>query len=427
MLDLGRSALALKTDFTSRPPIERTPSAGMIKSEPATSRILFVYWGRRGLSELVLRLADAVASSPIAHAAFSISRHNDRFQEFMSLGDALEPVDIFSSNAGAVFCAWRMRSIRDQILARIRRDRIDTVVLLMPHVWGGLLAPAVKKAGARFVTVVHDAIPHPGDLRSLIASLATPRLHESDLVIALSAHVANMLKAKGLVPADRVRQLFLPELRLKAAEPPTFPAAGRLFRVLFLGRILPYKGLDLLIDAVERLRREGIALHLGVFGEGPLGRSGERLRTLGAEVVNRWLAADEIAGILARYHAVALSHTEASQSGVASLALGHGLPVVATPVGGLVEQIDHGVTGIIAEGVDATAFAAAIKRLAQDPTCYAKLVARIQGSQDGRSTSAFLDGLARHISELCASRMIAERRTSEEGPRSILKTAIAAP
>jgi len=263
------------------------------------------------------------------------------------------------------------------------------------------------------VTVVHDAIPHPGDLRSLIASLATPTFSASDLVITLSAHVANRLKAKGLVRAGGVRQLFLPEVRLRAAEPPTFPVVAEPLRILFLGRILPYKGLDLLIDAVKRLRREGIALHLGVFGEGPLGRSGERLRTLGAEVVNRWLAADEMARVLARYHAVVLSHTEASQSGVASLALGHGLPVVATPVGGLLEQIDHGVTGIIAERVDAAALAVAISHLAQDPTCYANLVAGIRRSQEGRSTGTFLEGLARHVSELSASRKIAEKRTSE--------------
>jgi len=123
MLDLGRSALTLKIDFTSRPPIERTPRAG-IKSEAAAPRILFVYWGRRGLSELVLRLADAVASSPIAHAAFSISRQNDRFQEFMCLGDALEPVETFASSAGAIFCAWPMHAIRDQILARICRTEL---------------------------------------------------------------------------------------------------------------------------------------------------------------------------------------------------------------------------------------------------------------------------------------------------------------
>ena len=411
MLPLGRSSLALKTDLTRPRFIAGSRIVTERKSGASEPRVLFVYWGRRGLSELVLRLADAVTAAPIAHAAFSISRQNDRFHDFLRLGDALEPVDTFRSGAGALFCPWRTRRLSEQILARLRRDRIDTVVLLMPHVWGHLLARAVKKAGARLVTVVHDAVPHPGDLRSLVASWTTRGFHHSDTVIALSAHVEKQLRATGSIAPHRVRRLFLPELRLQPVASPAFAAPGDPFRVLFLGRILPYKGLDMLIDAVELLRRERVAVQLGVFGEGNLGKNCERLSAMGAEVVNRWLAAEEMSGILARYHAVVLSHTEASQSGVASLALGHGLPVVSNPVGGLIEQIEDGVTGIIAERVDAIALAGAIKQVAQNPRVYARLVAGIQHSQESRSVHAFLVALARHISELRTNRPIQERLT----------------
>ncbi len=408
MPPLGRSNLALETDLTRHRFIDR--SQIVRKSGASEPRILFVYWGRRGLSELVLRLADAVPAAPIAHAAFSISRQNDRFGDFLHLGDALEPVETFRSSGGALFCVWRMRRLCEQILTRLRRDRIDTVVLLMPHVWGHLLARAVKKAGARLITLVHDAIPHPGDLRSLIASWTTLGFHDSDLAIALSAHVENQLRTKGFVAAHRLRRLFLPELRLQPVASPAFPAPGEPFRVLFLGRILPYKGLDVLVDAVELLRGEGVALQLGVFGQGNLGKNRARLSAMEAEVVNRWLAAEEMAGILARYHAVVLSHTEASQSGVASLALGQGLPVVSTPVGGLKEQIEDGVTGVLAERVDAQALAGAIKLVAQNPGVYATLLAGIQRSQESRSVPAFLAGLARHIAELPSNRPVEEKR-----------------
>jgi glycosyltransferase involved in cell wall biosynthesis len=383
-------------------------------------RILFVYWGRRGLSELVLRLAETVKAAPIGHAAFSISRQNDRFHDFLHLGDAIEAVDTFRSGAGAILCAWRMRGLTEQILTRIQRDRIDTVVLLMPHVWGHLLAPLVRRVGARLVTIVHDAIPHPGDLRSLIASWRTGGHHDSDLIIALSAHVEKQLKATGSSAAHRVRRLFLPELRLASPTSPTFPASGQPFRLLFLGRILPYKGLDMLIDAAELLRREGVPLQLGVFGEGDLGRNRVRLTAIGADVTNRWLSAEEMGAVLARYHAVVLSHTEASQSGVASLALGHGLPVVSTPVGGLKEQIEDGVTGVLAERVDALALASAIKLVAQNPFLYATLVAGVQRSHDSRSVRAFLAGLACHISELPGDRPVEEKPAPQQyGARAL--------
>ena len=44
-------------------------------------------------------------------------------------------------------------------------------------------------------------------------------------------------------------------------------------RVLFLGRIMAYKGLPLLIEAVEKLRTEGMPVSLGVAGEGDIADS----------------------------------------------------------------------------------------------------------------------------------------------------------
>ena len=159
---------------------------------------------------------------------------------------------------------------------------------------------------------------------------------------------------------------------------------------MFLGRVMPYKGLPLFVDTIEWLRAEGIAVEAGVFGEGPLGASAARLERLGAEVVNRWLTVAEIAGILQRYHAMILSHTEASQSGVAAAALGAGLPIVATPVGGLGEQISDGVTGMMATHVDAAALGAAVLRLTKNPTTYHSICSNIAKIKDQRSMARFV-------------------------------------
>jgi glycosyltransferase involved in cell wall biosynthesis len=93
----------------------------------------------------------------------------------------------------------------------------------------------------------------------------------------------------------------------------------------------------------REVRDRGIAVELGVFGEGDLGSSAERLSVMGAEVINRWLTEAEISVLLPRFHVMVLSHVEASQSGAAAAALGAGLPVIATPVGGIIEQITDGV------------------------------------------------------------------------------------
>jgi glycosyltransferase involved in cell wall biosynthesis len=110
-------------------------------------------------------------------------------------------------------------------------------------------------------------------------------------------------------------------------------------------------------------------------------------------VQNRWIADDEVGAILARHHAVALPHNECSQSGVAAAALGAGLPLVGSRIGGLAEQVRDGATGVLAQGTDATIIAAAIRRLAADRKLYAGIRAHIRNSAWERSMRRFAEHL----------------------------------
>jgi glycosyltransferase involved in cell wall biosynthesis len=101
-------------------------------------------------------------------------------------------------------------------------------------------------------------------------------------------------------------------------------------------------------------------------GRGTSGSLGPRLKALGAEIDNRWIGHDEVAGIMASYDAVVLPNIEASQSGVAATGLGHGVPVIATPAGGIVEQVRDGETGLLAESISAEALAASLRRFVAD-------------------------------------------------------------
>ena len=131
--------------------------------------------------------------------------------------------------------------------------------------------------------------------------------------------------------------------------------------MLFLGRIQAYKGLPLLIAAVEQLVAQGARIDLTVMGEGPIGPEADRLTKLGARVINRWISDDEIADALDNHDVAVLPYVEASQSGIVAMAHGRGLPVIATPVGGLGEQIQHGVTGFLTSSVTSVSLAQTIE------------------------------------------------------------------
>jgi len=167
----------------------------------------------------------------------------------------------------------------------------------------------------------------------------------------------------------------------------------RPLRLLFFGRMMDYKGLPLFVAALDELRTKGLIIDVTVAGEGDLKGQQQRLDSLGVAVVNRWLRDDELSSLLATHDAVVLTHIEASQSGCAAAALGSGLPVIATPVGGLVEQIIHEVNGLVAQRVDAAAVARQIARMATEPALYRGLAHGVARQQQARGMRGFLDNM----------------------------------
>jgi glycosyltransferase involved in cell wall biosynthesis len=358
---------------------------------------MFTYWGRRGISRFALDLMRAALSSRNISATISVSRQNESFADFSQFGEAVLPIDTFSSDVGALLQAWRVPTIRSQIRQHITATRPEVVIELMPHVWSPFIAPVIKAAGVRYVSIVHDASPHPGDYRSGMVEWATQRtMYQSDLIFTLSNTVANSVEAMEIVPLSQIVTLFHPDLDFGASRARTAPQPGEPLRLTFFGRIMAYKGLQLFLDMVEELRSQGIAVEAGVFGKGKLGASTERLRAMGVEVVNRWHNDDEIAEILRRSHAIVLSHIEASQSGVAAAAFGAGLPVIATPTGGIIEQVKDEVTGVLAARADGVALADAARRLLCCPAFYNRVCDNITSQKGDRSMTLFVEQCVMH-------------------------------
>jgi len=356
---------------------------------------MFLSWGRKGAATTLLRTVGQEALAiPGIEATISVSRQSEEFASFAPFGEALFPVDTFRSGRGALAGLWRIPQLRRQLAGRISRDRIRAVVTIMPHVWTPFMVGAVKNAGARYVTIVHDAKAHPGDATAIVNRLLLLEAKRADRVVTLSESVRDRLVRDRIAPPERIIPLFHPDFAFESSGTPRRRVQGSPFRLLFLGRILRYKGLGLFVEAAELLRRRGIPVEIGVFGEGSISPFEQRLAALGAEIVNRWLSEDEIADALGRYDAMALSYVEASQSGVAAAALGSGLPVVATPVGGLKEQIQDGRTGLMARDVTAAAFADAVERLAGDAGLYGDIAAALRETAGERSVRRFTKALA---------------------------------
>ncbi|HLE85846.1 MAG TPA: glycosyltransferase [Thermoanaerobaculia bacterium] len=154
-------------------------------------------------------------------------------------------------------------------------------------------------------------------------------------------------------------------------------------RILTVAALKPYKGLDVLLAAADRLRVRLEAagsehrLAWEVVGEGPLRRRLER------EIARRGLAGtvrlagalpqDEVARRLAAADLVVLTSVVAPDGQMEGIpvvlmeALAAGKPAVASRLSGIPELIEDGVTGLLAPPGDPEAVAAAVERLVREP------------------------------------------------------------
>jgi D-inositol-3-phosphate glycosyltransferase len=142
--------------------------------------------------------------------------------------------------------------------------------------------------------------------------------------------------------------------------------------LLFFGQIAPYKGLEYLVEAMKLLVSRQVAVRVIIAGKVKPGCEDywSRIRTsLEEETMRaitichvRFIPDAEVEWFMQAADAVALPYVSIFQSGVPFLAYSFGLPVLATDVGSLREDVLEDRTGYIATPCDPAAFAAAISR-----------------------------------------------------------------
>jgi glycosyltransferase involved in cell wall biosynthesis len=352
-------------------------------------RMLLWYWGRRGAGgQLTLALAAALARRADVRVALSLSAQADLLEETRALGLPVDAVPTYASAAGFAAGLLRVPGLARRLRRQAAAFRADAVVSVMTHLWTPLIAPGLKRAGLRYVPMVHDAEPHPGDPGLFWEWRLGRELDAAESAIAFSDSVAAGIRRRR--PGLAVHRLDLGALLPGGAAPATRPGGGGTLFVN-LGRMRAYKGLDLLRDAWRLLHPRHPEARLLVAGEGDVEALAPGLAALpGVEVQARWLGEAEMAGLVAAADAVVLPYREASQSGVAPVAHGLGVPVVATPVGGLAEQVRDGVDGLLARDMTPGALAEAMAALC-DP---ARRAALAEGAREtGRRLNDW-DGMA---------------------------------
>lgn len=161
------------------------------------------------------------------------------------------------------------------------------------------------------------------------------------------------------------------------AAPVWEPPFGRY--VAAIGRVVPNKGFDLLLDAFSRLRQPYEKLGLVIGGGGAalqdLARRAERLGIADRVAFTGPLSACQVAAVMEGALAVVMPSRVEPFGMVALEAWRSGCPVVVSSRGGAPEFVTDGLDGLVVDPYDAAALADALARLVDDEQLAARLSA----------------------------------------------------
>lgn len=188
------------------------------------------------------------------------------------------------------------------------------------------------------------------ELARRVPWLVRPVLRRARLVVAASHALAEAARALGarevrVVPSG----VAIPAAAGRPEEPP---------HLLYVGRLSEEKGVLELVEAAR-------GLPLEVVGDGPL-----RARVPGAV---GFVSPGELGPWYERASVVVTPSRREGYGVVAREAMAWGRPVVASAVGGLVDAVEDGVTGLLVPPRDVGALRAALERLLGDGALRARL------------------------------------------------------
>ena len=279
-----------------------------------------------------------------------------------------------------------LRTVSATLALRSRLRELDPDVVHTNSLKAALYgAAAARLAGIPVVWHIHDRIADdylPGPAVSLVRALS---------LVLPNAIIANSRTTRATLPRRAAVTVIAMPIDAATLEPgPRTPDPDRPFTVAMVGRLAPWKGQDVFVDAFARAFPDGperaVIVGAAMFGD-------DDYAELVAARIERHGLTDriELVGFVDDVPAVlhdvdCLVHASVVPEPFGQVVvegLAAGLPVIATDAGGPAEILTDGLDGLLVPIGDADALAAAMGRLRTDTALRRRLsVAAIERAAD---------------------------------------------
>ncbi|MGB9082740.1 MAG: glycosyltransferase family 4 protein [Desulfuromonadaceae bacterium] len=216
------------------------------------------------------------------------------------------------------------------------------------------LISSLKKKGIKVVFICINVFEHEDT--ALKKSVAKFILSRADSIIVHSEQEQRSLLEFNPKAAVKKHLLPLFEYDIGAAFKPDTK-----FHLLFFGFVRPYKGLDVLLNAIGILKDYDLSLEIvGEFWNNK-NEYIKRIKELGISskvtIVDTYVPDNQMSQYFSRADLIVLPYRKTITSGVIATAYGFKKPVLATNVGGFYEVIQDGCTGKMVTPDDPQSFA----------------------------------------------------------------------
>lgn len=305
---------------------------------------------RGGISQHTMMLSRAL----VQHADVLILSFTRQYPRWLYPGRS--DIDPAAAPMTELRCRYVLDSMNPLSWTRAVQEIVDyratAVVIPWWSVYWTACVASVSRRLARLGIPVyfhcHNVLGH--DALWWERALARRALHRgSGFLVQSEAERAELLE---LIPSARIA-VFPHPVYVQYPEPAENLPRRAALELLFYGFVRKYKGLDVLLRALPAIRERDFMLTIaGEFWEqrtevaelasapGIAGR---------IEIIDRYVGDDESASLFARADAVVMPYRSATGSGVLGLAYRYGVPVIASAVPGLGEQVRAGETGWLVE------------------------------------------------------------------------------
>lgn len=236
------------------------------------------------------------------------------------------------------------------IIKWINIEKFDIIFFETLHVWNLAIMKFCHKR-ARIYQMLHDLIPHAGDKQEKSVHIMNKVVCKMAdyIVLANQKYIPQVTEIYG-VDAERVR--FIDMWRRF----PVYTQPMYTQRVLFFGRLNPYKGIDNLLE-IAKLCPE---IQFDVVGrvDPKVQELLDQIKCLpNVTTNNRYVTDEEMANAFIQADWILLPYNSATQSGVVIDGYRYGRPCIAFQVGAIAEQVSDGKSGFLIEPGDNHAFA----------------------------------------------------------------------